>query len=339
MVLVTFMLLLLFGKLNLAAERAFRTSSRSQFSALQTALLGYNLFLFKNLYYALSNLVILLRMVSMLLLLSAVGLLLIDGFRIAGISRLYIVDRGDLKYLNGLFFSVERDPFVEKHVPIDEVWDEFKYDSMVDEDYDKYHFVRKRAELFGGPVWESGAMVDASGFAKNFDWGSEDGPGFKEKDAGQQEHNRFIDENSYIPGFVERTENEHDYIYDFEAHDNVDRDGIGALSYEDDDLFDDEEGSDEEEEMNPKTAHERQEIIKHEGIPLIFRGSKVGLVDRTTDTGNRFNFTGQVLANNKLYNLVARKQGEMQTDPVEDSSLLEEPDLGDIELELSDRIF
>lgn len=150
--LVTFILLLLFGKINLATERAFRSSSGKQLSLLHTILLGYNLLLFKNLYYVLSNLVILLRMVSMLLLLSAVGLLLIDGFRIAGISRLYIVDRGDLKYLNGLFFSVERDPFVEKHVPVDEVWDEFKYDSMIDEDYDKYHFVRKRAELFGGPI-------------------------------------------------------------------------------------------------------------------------------------------------------------------------------------------
>lgn len=83
--------------------------------------LGYNLFLFKTLYYFLSNVFLFIRMTAALICLSVVLLLFIDGFRVAGITRLYFPDRGDLKYLNGLYFSIERDPFVEKHVPVDEV--------------------------------------------------------------------------------------------------------------------------------------------------------------------------------------------------------------------------
>lgn len=182
-------------------------------------------------------------------------------------------------------------------------------------------------------------MLNASGHAKNFDWGAEDGPTNKQKQAGQQSHNRFIDEDSYLPAFVERSEAEHDFIYDYEAHDNVDRDSIGSVSYEDDDLFDEEEGSDEEEELNPKTVYERQEILKHELKPLFYKGNKAALVNPSTDTGPEFDFYGQTVANAKLYNLLARKRGEMQTDQVEDSTLLEENDLGDIEVELSDRVF
>ncbi len=301
--------------------------------------LGYNLLLFKTAYYFLSNIFLFIRMTAALICLSVVVLLFIDGFRVAGITRLYFPDRGDLKYLNGLYFSVERDPFVEKHIPVDEVWDEFKYDSSVDNLFDKYHFIRKRAETFGGPIWESPAMLNASGHAKNFDWGAEDGPTNKQKQAGQQSHNRFIDEDSYLPGFVERSESEHDFIYDYEAHDNVDRDSIGSVSYEDEDLFDEEDGSDEEEELNPKTVYERQEILKHELKPLFYKGNKAALVNPQTDTGPEFDFYGQAVANSKLYNLLARKRGEIQTEQVEDSTLLEENDLGDIEVELSDRVF
>ena len=339
-IIFTFFFLLIFGKINNAIERSFRTPNTDHFSFLKIFQIYHLLFTNRVLYLTLSNIVLFLRMTIILLLISSVLLLAVDAFRIAGISRLYIVDRGDLKYLSGTFFTVERDPFVEKHIPLDEVWDEFNYDSQIDNTYDKYHFVRKRAELFGGPVWESGAMTNASGFAKNFDWSSEGGPTNDEKEAGHQEHNRFVDENSYIPNFIERTEMEHDYIYDYETHENIDRDGIDALSSEEDEIFDDEDGSDEAEDANPKTIYEKQEIIKHELKPLFYKGNKAGLVDKMTDTGNEFDFTGQVASNNKLYNLMARKRGEMQTEPVEDSYLIEEQDAGDPEVEIgSDKVF
>jgi hypothetical protein len=57
-----------------------------------------------------------------------------EGFHIFSVLRVFNNDQENTKYLNGLYFQLERDPFVEKHTPNDEVWDEFKYDSQIDDD-------------------------------------------------------------------------------------------------------------------------------------------------------------------------------------------------------------
>jgi hypothetical protein len=44
-----------------------------------------------------------------------------EGFHLFSVLRLYYIDQESLFYTNGLFFNLERDPFVEKHTPVDEM--------------------------------------------------------------------------------------------------------------------------------------------------------------------------------------------------------------------------
>jgi hypothetical protein len=44
-----------------------------------------------------------------------------EGLHILSVLRIFDNDQESLKYVNGLFFLLERDPFVEKFVPVDEV--------------------------------------------------------------------------------------------------------------------------------------------------------------------------------------------------------------------------
>jgi hypothetical protein len=63
---------------------------------------------------------------------------------------------------------LERDPFVEKHNPTDELSDTFRYESSIDDEWSRVHFSRETAEILGGPGKEQGNVIDSLGFAKKF---------------------------------------------------------------------------------------------------------------------------------------------------------------------------
>jgi hypothetical protein len=55
---------------------------------------------------------------------------------------------------------------VEKNIPLDEIWDEFKYDSFIDDDWSRTHYYRESTEVMGGEL-ESSAVLDNIGFLKS----------------------------------------------------------------------------------------------------------------------------------------------------------------------------
>jgi hypothetical protein len=90
-----------------------------------------------------------------------------EGFHIFGVLRTYEGGHEDLSFQSGQYFILERDPFVEKHITVDEVWDEFKYDAHIDDSWSRIHFSRDQAEIFGGKRRELGMSVGHTGFGQN----------------------------------------------------------------------------------------------------------------------------------------------------------------------------
>jgi hypothetical protein len=57
-----------------------------------------------------------------------------EGLHILSVLRLFDVSQESTLYLNGQYFILERDPFVEKHNPTDELSDTFRYESSIDDE-------------------------------------------------------------------------------------------------------------------------------------------------------------------------------------------------------------
>ena len=115
-------------------ERMFRRVDYNDMLALKLVSYSYNYLIYRFAYHLISNCFLFIRMTFAAIFVLTGIYFITEGFHIFSVLRVFDNDQENTKYINGLFFQLERDPFVEKHTPSDEVWDEFKYDSAVDDD-------------------------------------------------------------------------------------------------------------------------------------------------------------------------------------------------------------
>jgi len=216
-----------YSKLNVYFEKKGRLYNSNSIWIINILSNSYNYMLFRFLYFFLSNCFLFLKMSFTILLILTIINIFSEGFHIFSVLKVYSSDQESLYYTNGLFFNLERDPFVEKHNPIDEVWDQFKYESTIDDEWSRIHFNRENTEILGGSMLENPSVIDSIGFSKKFNFmhylnelDSEFNSSVSKltRAIPQQIHNHTIDEESYTPRFIKDTVLEREFFRESELY-------------------------------------------------------------------------------------------------------------------------
>lgn len=216
---------ILFGKFNVLFEKKLRRYSKSNYIVINLVSQFYNYFIFRFLYLFISNSYLFLKMSASILVVLTILYLFSEGMHIFSVLRVFSIDHDGTQHINGLYFILERDPFVEKYNLNDEVWDQFKYDSNVDDEWSRIHYHREHAEILGGNNREDSAVIDKVGFSKKFniDYSiydraidNEDTLSKKSRNILDQIHNRIPDEGSFLPKFINDTELEREFFRESE---------------------------------------------------------------------------------------------------------------------------
>lgn len=223
----TFALFLIFLKLNNISEKKERIFSRntSTFYLIFYNFLNYSFF--RYIYLALSNMILFLKMSISILIVLTFTYVFSEGLHILSVLRIFDVSQESLLFLNGQYFLLERDPFVEKHNPIDEMVDQFKYESGIDDEWSRIHYSRETAEILGGPDKEQGSVIDNLGFTKKFNIAYDIDDSLDELDTTpsmdsryivDQIHNNFVDEYTFMPNFYQNSILEREFFRESEMY-------------------------------------------------------------------------------------------------------------------------
>lgn len=221
-----FLLISYFSKINKYFERFGRQFNFNSFLLFFVISNTYNYFLFRYFYYFLSNLFLFIKMSVTVLVFLTLLYLFTEGFHIFSILRVYSSDQESLSILNSTYFNLERDPFVEKSVILDDLWDTFKYESNIDDEWSRIHYFKDTTEILGGDLEES-SVYDNIGFAKKHNFNHflyEQDSEFNStvsiltRNIPQQIHNRLSDEESYSPKFIKDSVLEREFFRESEMY-------------------------------------------------------------------------------------------------------------------------
>jgi hypothetical protein len=216
-----YLVFILIGKINVIFEKKNRKYSYSDYIVLNILSQIYNYFLFRYIYLFISNSYIFLRMTISIIIVLTILYVFSEGMHIFSVLRLFSFDHDGSQHINGLYFLLERDPFVEKYNLNDEVWDQFKYDSNIDDEWSRIHYHREHAEILGGSNREQSSLIDSVGYSKkhNIEYNIHDRgidiettPAKKSKAIIDQMHNRIPDEGSFIPRFIVDSDLEREFF-------------------------------------------------------------------------------------------------------------------------------
>jgi len=222
-----YLVMIYFYKFNKYFEKTGRNLTNNSLFFLNIISQTYSYLLFRFIYHIISNSFIFIKMTFSVVLFLNILYLFTEGFHLFSVLRLYTVDQESLFYTNGLFFNLERDPFVEKHTPVDEMWDQFKYESSVDDEWSRIHYHRENSEILGGPISENPVVLDSVGFVKNIgflhylnelDTEFNSSVSRLTKAIPQQIHNRQPDEESFTPRFVKDSVLEREFFRESELY-------------------------------------------------------------------------------------------------------------------------
>jgi len=220
-----YFLFTIFGKINTLFERKNRKYSYSNYIVYNIISQFYNYFIFRFVYLFISNSYIFLKTTVNLIVILTILYVFSEGLHIFSVLRVFSFDHEGSQYLNGLYFLLERDPFVEKYNLNDEVWDQYKYDSNVDDEWSRIHYHREHAEILGGTNRESSTLIDSVGYSKkhNIEYNIHDRgvdiettPSKKSRAIIDQIHNRIPDEGSFIPRFIFDSDLEREFFREHE---------------------------------------------------------------------------------------------------------------------------
>ena len=163
-------------------------------------------FFYRILFHYISNVVLFFKMIFILLFVFSIVVLFSDIFKILNILRIYDNAQEFLDNLSGLYFLVERDPFVEKLTIDSELIDNFKYNSFIDNEWERDHFYREHSSFLGGSNKEHSMVFKTIGYNKNFNYNfelendeEEDySVSMSSRDIPDQIHNNIESESNYI---------------------------------------------------------------------------------------------------------------------------------------------
>lgn len=371
-----FLFLVYFAKVNILFEKNFRKFGYNDLLIIKILSGIYNFILFRFVYLFVSNAFLFIRMTFATIMVLTGLLILTEGLHLFSVLRVFDNDQENTKYLGGLYFLLERDPFVEKHTPSDEVWDEFKYDSKIDDDWSRTHFERETTEILGGNSRERGTLIDVTGFGKNFEFPNN----FEldEEDTGtsqdlnrllDQIHNRVVDEASFNLKFIEDSELEREFFREFESLGpdvegsvnwlnrsrsqikHINSSYFGEEYYEN--ILNIQDRSEDTSEvldgkrydillynsMDPKWLYDESLILSQRELkPEVFNHTLKQLyVSTDVNSPELSKFKGEVLSTNRLKNLISRNKGSINYNPILD--LWDEDPITDMGSEVSRQVF
>lgn len=186
-------------------KNSFRVKKNS-FMALNLVFNPIVYFFYRILFHYVSNIVLFFKMTFILLFVFSVIVLFSDIFKILNILRIYDNAQEFIDNLSGLYFLVERDPFVEKLTIDSELIDNFRYNSFIDNEWERDHFYREHSSFLGGPNKEHSTVFKTIGYNKNYNYNfelendeEEDySVSMSSRDIPDQIHNNIESESNYI---------------------------------------------------------------------------------------------------------------------------------------------
>lgn len=371
-----FLFLVYFSKISVAFERNFRKFGHNDLLLVKLVGMVYNYTIYRFIYLWASNAFLFIRMSFAIILILSGLLILTEGLHFFSVLRIIDNDQENTKYLGGLFFLLERDPFVEKHTPSDEVWDEFKYDSKIDDDWSRTHYDRETTEILGGNLRERGTLTDVVGFAKKFDYPDNFELDEEDESTAQnlsrtldQTHNRIVDESSFSLKFIEDSELEREFFREFEMVGTDVEGGVNWLNrsrsqvkninqshfadsyYEK--MLNIRDRNDETSELldgrrydillynalDPKWVYDESLILSQREIkPEVFNHSLKQLYNSSEiNSIGLDNFRAEVASTNRLKNIISRNKGNINYNPILD--IWDEDPLTDMGSEVSKQMF
>lgn len=215
-----------FSKINRYFEKYGRSFGFNSIFIITTFAQSKIYFIFRYFYFFISNSLLFLKMSAIIVVFLSILYIFTEGLQIFSVLRLFARNQETLIQINGLYFNLERDPFVEKSVPLDEVWDEFKYESTVDDDWSRTHNYKENTETLGGALEES-STIDSIGFSKKHSFlhfldeqDSEFNSSVSQltRHIPHQIHNQRISESSFFPKFVKDTILEREFFRESESY-------------------------------------------------------------------------------------------------------------------------